>query len=144
MCGPGGGRDSSARAAGRPVGPAAVEGGLRAPGRVSAVEWVYRCVRIWSITDAWAMKARIRMVPWHFGHTSGSTSKICRSIAAHRRVASVGAKRGAGMAGRTQQFAQTGRVGTGGLRVAAYAARAVGVPSVVPQSDGHLNGGRFR
>jgi hypothetical protein len=53
-------------------------------------------VRIWSITDAWAMKARIRMVPWHFGHTSGSTSKICRSIAAHRRVASVGAKRGAG------------------------------------------------
>jgi hypothetical protein len=36
------------------------------------------------------MTARIRMVPWHCGHASGSTSKICRNNAVHRRVASVG------------------------------------------------------
>ena len=80
-------------AAGRRRAPratgAAVEGGLRAPGRSSAVVRVRRCVSIWSITDAWVMKARIRMVPWHVGHTSGSTSKICRSTAALWRAVSV-------------------------------------------------------
>lgn len=35
------------------------------------------------------------MVPWHVGHTSGSTSKICRSNAAHRRGAAVGTSRAA-------------------------------------------------
>lgn len=42
------------------------------------------------------MKATIRIAPWHVGHARGSTSKICWSSAAHRRLASVGARRGAG------------------------------------------------
>ena len=47
------------------------------------------------------MKATTRIVPWHDGHASGSTSKICCGSAAvgpmaHRRVASVGASLGAG------------------------------------------------
>jgi len=42
------------------------------------------------------MNATIRMAPWQAGHASGSTSKICWSNAAHRRLASVGASRGAG------------------------------------------------
>ena len=55
-----------------------------------------RWVRIWSITDVWVMQATMRIAPWQDGHASGSTSKICCSRAAHRRVASVGANRGAG------------------------------------------------
>ncbi len=38
----------------------------------------------------------IRIGPWHVGHASGSTSKICWRSDAHRRVASVGASLGAG------------------------------------------------
>ncbi len=59
------------------------------------------------------------MVPWHVGHASGSTSKICCSNAAHRCVASVGASRGGG-----------------GLRPAPHPARPIGVPPVLPR--GHL------
>ncbi len=76
------------------LGPGS-RGGLRAPAWASPEARV-RCVRIWSITDAWVMKATIRIVPWHDGHASGSTSKICWRSAAHRRDASVGASRGAG------------------------------------------------
>jgi hypothetical protein len=47
------------------------------------------------MTDAWVMNAMIRMGPRHVGHARGSTSKICWRRAAHRRVASVGASRGA-------------------------------------------------
>jgi hypothetical protein len=53
-------------------------------------------VRIWSITDVCVMKATMRIAPWQVGQASGSTSKICCKRAAHRRVASVGASRGAG------------------------------------------------
>lgn len=61
-----------------------------------------RWAKIWSITDAWVMKATRRIAPWQDGHASGSTSKICCRSAAHRRLASVGARRGAGtMAGAT-------------------------------------------
>ena len=60
---------------------AAIEGGLRAPGRAPAVVRLRRCVRIWSITDACVMHATIRIGPAQGGHTSGSTSKICRSNA---------------------------------------------------------------
>jgi hypothetical protein len=57
-------------------------------------------VRIWSITDLCVMNATIRIAPWHVGHARGSTAKIGWSSAAHRRLASVGARRGAGtMAG---------------------------------------------
>jgi hypothetical protein len=41
------------------------------------------------------MKATIRIAPAQCGHTSGSTSKICCSNAAHRRETSVGASFGA-------------------------------------------------
>ena len=51
--------------------------------------------RISSITDVWVMNATIRMGPWQVRHASGSTSTICCRRAAHRRVASVGASRGA-------------------------------------------------
>ncbi len=74
---------------------AAVEGGLRAQACAPAAARVRRCVRIWSITADCVMNATIRIGPTQCGHTSGSTSKICRSNAAHRRVASVGASRGA-------------------------------------------------
>ena len=47
------------------------------------------------MTDACVMHATIRIAPWHVGHASGSTSKICWSSAAHRRAASVGANRAA-------------------------------------------------
>jgi len=40
------------------------------------------------------MHATIRIGPAQRGHASGSTLKICRSNAAHRRVASVGASVG--------------------------------------------------
>jgi hypothetical protein len=40
------------------------------------------------------MNATIRIGPAHWGHASGSTSKICCSNAAQRREASVGASRG--------------------------------------------------
>jgi len=42
------------------------------------------------------MHATIRMAPWQAGHARGSTSKICWSRVAQRRVASPGASRGAG------------------------------------------------
>ena len=58
------------------------------------------------------------MVPWQGGHASRSTSKICCRSAAHRRVASVGASRGAAT------------IGSGGLRSATHAARAVGILAV--------------
>ena len=48
------------------------------------------------ITDAWVMNPTTRMGPWQVGHASGSTSNICCRRAAHRRVASLGARRGAG------------------------------------------------
>jgi len=54
------------------------------------VACVRRSVRIWSITAACVMHATIRIGPAQRGHASGSTSSICRSNAAHRRVASVG------------------------------------------------------
>jgi uncharacterized protein (DUF2141 family) len=47
------------------------------------------------MTDACVMKATRRIAPWQVGHASGATSKICCRSAAHRRVASVGASRGA-------------------------------------------------
>ncbi|MEX1113148.1 MAG: hypothetical protein WED32_01695 [Patescibacteria group bacterium] len=53
-------------------------------------------MRIWSITDVCVMNATISIVPWQAGHARGSTSKICWSSAAQRRVASAGASRGAG------------------------------------------------
>jgi hypothetical protein len=56
---------------------ARVDGGLRAPVWGPCAARVRRCVRIWSITDAWVMNAMIRMGPRHVGHASGSTSKIC-------------------------------------------------------------------
>ena len=82
---------------------ARVDAGLRAPAFAAWAAWAAqerRWVRIWSITAAWVMNARIRMGPRQVGHASGSTSKICWSRAAHRRLASLGASRGAGtMAG---------------------------------------------
>ena len=90
-----GGRE--ARDAPRRAG-ARVDGGLRAPARAAwsaCAARVRRCVRIWSITDVCVMNATIRIAPWHVGHARGSTSKICWSSAAHRRLASVGASRGA-------------------------------------------------
>ncbi len=84
-----------------PDGPR-VDGGLRAAAWVVVAARVRRCARIWSITEAWVMNAMIRMGPRHVGQASGSTSKICCRSAAHRRLASVGASRGAGtMAGGT-------------------------------------------
>jgi len=53
-------------------------------------------VRIWSITDAWVMQATMRIAPWQDVHASGSTAKSCRRSAARRRMASLGARRGAG------------------------------------------------
>ena len=84
-----------ARAVPRLAG-ARVAGGLRGPACPSREARVRRWVRIWSITDVWVMKATMRIAPWQVGHASGSTSKICWSSDAHRRVASVGASRGAG------------------------------------------------
>ena len=75
---------------------ARVDGGLRGPACASRAARARRRARIWSITDAWVMHATTRIVPWQVGHASGSTSKICCSRAAHRRVASLGARRGAG------------------------------------------------
>jgi len=48
------------------------------------------------MTDGCMMQATRRIAPWHVVQASGSTSKICWSSAAHRRLASVGASRGAG------------------------------------------------
>ena len=42
------------------------------------------------------MNATTRRGPWQVGHARGSTSKICCRSDAHRRDASVGARRGAG------------------------------------------------
>ena len=56
---------------------ARVDGGLRGPAWASRAAQVRRCVRIWSITDAWVMNATMRIAPWQVGHASGSTSKIC-------------------------------------------------------------------
>ena len=85
---------------------ARVDGGLRAPAWVACAARearVRRGARIWSITDAWVMNATMRMAPWQVGHASESTSKICCSRVAHRRLASVGARRGAAtMAGGAQ------------------------------------------
>jgi len=82
------------RADSGPDGPR-VEGGLRAAWAV-VVARVRRCARIWSITDGCVMNATIRIAPWQAGHARGSTSKICWSRVAQRRVASDGASRGAG------------------------------------------------
>jgi len=82
------------RADSGPDGPR-VEGGLRAAWAV-VVARVRRCARIWSITDGCVMNATIRIAPWQAGHARGSTSKICWSRVAHRRVASAGPSRGAG------------------------------------------------
>ena len=85
---------------------ARVDGGLLAPAWVACAARearVRRCARIWSITDAWVMNATMRMAPWQVGHASESTSNICCSRVAHRRLASVGARRGAAtMAGGAQ------------------------------------------
>jgi hypothetical protein len=75
---------------------ARVDGGLRAQAWVGCAARVRRWVRIWSITDGCVMKATRRIAPRQVGQPSGSTSKICWSSAAHRRVASVGASRRAG------------------------------------------------
>ena len=77
------------------LGRARVDGGLRAPAWAVCAARVRRWVRIRSITAVCVMHATIRIAPWHVGHASGSTSKICWSSAAHRRPASVGASRGA-------------------------------------------------
>jgi hypothetical protein len=82
--------------AGPRLAGARVDGGLRGPACAAREARVRRWVRIWSITDVWVMKATMRIAPWQVGHLSGSTSKICWRRAAHRRVASVGASRGAG------------------------------------------------
>ena len=73
--------------------------GCAPPGRFPGAEPVRRCVRIWSITMDCVRNATIRIEPAHCGHTSGSTSKISCSNAAHRRVASVGGSRGTGSKG---------------------------------------------
>ena len=83
------------RDAPRPTG-AHVDGGLRGPACDSRAARVRRWVRIWSMTDDGVMNATMRMTPWQAGHASGSTSRICRRSAAHRRLASGGARRGAG------------------------------------------------
>jgi hypothetical protein len=75
---------------------ARVDGGLRAAANAVGAAPVRRWVRIWSITDAWVMNATMRIAPWQVGHASGSTSKSCCRRAAQRRLASVGASRGAG------------------------------------------------
>jgi enterochelin esterase-like enzyme len=78
---------------------ARVDGGLLAPAWVACAARearVRRCARIWSITDAWVMNATMRMAPWQVGHASESTSNICCSRVAHRRLASVGASLSAG------------------------------------------------
>ena len=75
-------------------GPASI-GGLRAPVWAAAAGRARRCARIWSITDACVMNATIRIALWQVGQASGSTSKICCRNAAHRRVASLDARRGA-------------------------------------------------
>jgi hypothetical protein len=55
------------------------------------------------MTVVCVMTATLRIAPWQDGHVSGSTSKICWRSARHRRLASVGARRGAGtMAGGAQ------------------------------------------
>jgi hypothetical protein len=85
-----------ARAVPRLAG-ARVDGGRRGPACAAREARVRRWVRIGSITDVWVMPATRRLAPWQDGHASGSTSKICWSRVAHRRLASVGASRGAGM-----------------------------------------------
>jgi len=77
-----------------PDGPR-VDGGLRAPPWAAVVARVRRCVRIRSITDGFVMQATRRITLWQLGHARRSTSKICWSSVAHRRVASVSASRGA-------------------------------------------------
>jgi len=76
-----------------PAGPRR-EGGLPAPAWAACAAQVRRCPRFWWITDACVMKATMRIVRWHAGHASVSTSKRCWSRAAHRRVTSGGASRG--------------------------------------------------
>jgi hypothetical protein len=53
-------------------------------------------VRIWSITDACVIQATIRIALWQVGHASEATLRICCNRAAQRRLAWVGASRGAG------------------------------------------------
>ncbi len=72
------------------------------------------------------------MVPWHFGHTSGSTSKICRSNAAHRCPPA----RGLGGREPRRGHHRHRSIGTGGLCLTTYPARAVGIPAIVPR--GHV------
>lgn len=86
-----GARDAPRLARGR------VEGGLRASAWAACAARVRRWVRIRSITDGCVMQATRRIAPQQVGQTSGSTSNICCRRTAHRRVASVGATRGAGM-----------------------------------------------
>ncbi len=52
------------------------------------------------MTDDGVMNATMRRTPWPAGPARGSTCKSCGRRAAQRRLASVGARRGAGtMAG---------------------------------------------
>jgi transposase len=84
---------SSIRRDRRPRAHRETGGGVPSASRAARVR---RCARIRSITETWVMNATTRMGPWPVGHASGSTSNICCNRAAHRRVASVGASRGAG------------------------------------------------
>jgi len=59
------------------LGRARVDGGLRAPAWAVCAARVRRWVRIRSITAVCVMPAMIRIAPWHVGHASGATSKIC-------------------------------------------------------------------
>ncbi len=61
----------------RRLAEARVDGGLRAPAWTARAR---RWVRIWSIPDAWVMRAMIRIGPRHVGHASGSTSTICKDL----------------------------------------------------------------
>ncbi|WP_373061476.1 hypothetical protein [Gemmatimonas sp.] len=89
-----------------PDGPR-VEGGLRAAAWAAVAARVRRCARIWSITDAWGNE---RDDP-HGPATCRVGQRVDledllqerrRRAFAHRRLASVGASRGAGtMAGGT-------------------------------------------
>ena len=87
------GRGGSSRGArsGRSPG----RGGLRAAPWAAASTRGRRYARIWSITDGCVMQATRRITPWQLGHARGSTSQICWSSVAHRRVASGSASRGA-------------------------------------------------
>ena len=126
--GSGGGGDGGGDRFDAPLTGARVDGGLRGPPCASRAARVRRCERFRSIPEAWVMNATTRMGLWQVGHASGSTSKICCRRAAHQRVTSVGASRGAG-------DDQGWRIGCCGLGLTPHSARKVGVPTVVPRGD---------